>query len=274
VTLLSVEEGMATASWLGLEGHICVVTGAGGGIGRATALSFAAAGAKVALLDRDEATLARTAEMLRAAGRADAVAVTCDVSDPTSVAQAGETVERSLGRCNILVNNAGLLRPGALDGIAPEAWDALMAVNLNGYLHCAQVFGRQMRAGEGGAIVHIASIAGSHPQTASGSYSVSKAGVVMLSRQLAVEWGPNIRSNVVSPGLVETPMSQAFYAVEGVRERRSAATPAKRVGQPQDIADAVLFLASDRAAFVTGQELLVDGGFSQMLMSLVPRPGY
>jgi NAD(P)-dependent dehydrogenase (short-subunit alcohol dehydrogenase family) len=265
---------MATASWLGIEGRICVVTGAGGGIGRATALSLAAAGGKVALIDRDRETLDHTAAMLAEAGCADAVAVLCDVSDPESVARAGETVERSLGRCDILVNNAGLLRPGALDSITPAAWDALMAVNLNGYLLCAQAFGRQMRAGEGGAIVHIASIAGSHPQTLSGSYSVSKAGVVMLSRQLAVEWGPNVRSNVVSPGLVETPMSQAFYAVEGVRERRSAATPAKRIGRPQDIADAVLFLASARAAFVTGQELLVDGGFSQMLMSLVPRPGY
>ncbi len=261
-------------SWLGLEDRTCVVTGAGGGIGRATALAFAAAGARVVLLERDEATLATTAEQVAAASGQPAVALACDVSDHASVAAAAEKAEAAAGRCNVLVNNAGILRPGALASLTLADWNALMSVNLTGYFLCAQVFGRQMLAGSGGALVHIASIAASEPQGASGAYSVSKAGVAMLSRLIALEWGPAVRSSVVSPGLVETPMSQAFYAVEGVRERRSAATPAKRIGKPQDIADAVLFLASDRASFVTGQELLVDGGFSQMLMSLVPRPGY
>ncbi len=261
-------------SWLGLEGRTCVITGAGGGIGRATALAFAAAGARVVLLDRDEASLAETATRVAAEGGAQAVAVPCDVTDAASVEAAGDTAERAAGRCSILVNNAGILRPGTLASITLAEWNALMAVNLTGYFLCSQAFGRQMRAGAGGSIVHIASIAASEPQGASGAYSVSKAGVVMLSRLIALEWGPGVRSNVVSPGLVETPMSQAFYEVEGVRERRSTMTPAKRIGRPQDMADAVLFLASDRASFVTGQELLVDGGFSQMLMSLVPRPGY
>jgi NAD(P)-dependent dehydrogenase (short-subunit alcohol dehydrogenase family) len=261
-------------SWLGLEGRTCVVTGAGGGIGRATALAFAAAGTRVVLIDRDEANLATTAERVAAQSGHEAVAVACDVADGASVEAAGEKAERAAGRCDILVNNAGILRAGALASLTLADWNAIMSVNLTGYFLCAQAFGRQMLAASGGAIVHIASIAASEPQGASGAYSVSKAGVAMLSRLIALEWGPRVRSNVVSPGLVETPMSQAFYAVEGVRERRSAATPAKRIGKPQDIADAVLFLASDRASFVTGQELLVDGGFAQMLMSLVPRPGY
>ena len=109
----------------------------------------------------------------------------------------------------------------------------------------------------------------------SGAYSVSKAGVLMLSRQLAVEWGPRgVRSNVMSPGLVRTPMSESFYRAPGVAERRSAAIPVGRIGTPEDMAEVVLFLASDRAGFVNGQEIIVDSGFEHMLMSLVPRPGF
>ena len=263
-----------TTSWLGLEGRTCVITGAGGGIGRATALAFAAAGARVVLLDRDAANLATTAKEVAAQSGQDAVAIACDVSDQTSVEAAAEQAERAAGRCHILMNNAGILRPSALASLTLAEWNALMSVNLTGYFLCAQAFGRQMLAGAGGAIVHTASIAASEPQGTSGAYSVSKAGVAMLSRLIALEWGPRVRSNVVSPGLVETPMSQAFYQVEGVRERRAAMTTAKRIGKPQDIADAALFLASDRASYITGQELVIDGGFSQMLMSLVPRPGY
>ena len=126
-----------------------------------------------------------------------------------------------------------------------------------------------------GSLVHIASIAGSHAQGQSGAYSVSKAGVIMLSRQLANEWGPHgIRSNVVSPGLVVTPMSQSFYDAPGVTERRIAVVPARRIGMPQDMADAILYLASDRASYVNGDEIIVDGGFVNMLMNLVPRPGF
>jgi NAD(P)-dependent dehydrogenase (short-subunit alcohol dehydrogenase family) len=126
-----------------------------------------------------------------------------------------------------------------------------------------------------GSLVHVASIAGQHPQAFSGAYSVGKAGVAMLSRQLALEWGPSgIRSNVVSPGLVRTPMSEAFYNAPGVAERRAAIVPSRRVGAPADIAEVVVFLASDRAAYVTGQEIAVDGGFGQVLMSMVPRPGF
>src|SRR4030081_1893680 len=121
-----------------------------------------------------------------------------------------------------------------------------------------------------GSLVHIASIAGSNAQGHSGAYSVSKAGVIMLSRQLANEWGPHgIRSNVVSPGMVVTPMSQAFYDTPGVTERRSAVTPLKRIGMPQDIADAVLFLASDRSSYVNGDEITVDGGYVRTVMNLI-----
>src|SRR3954451_16227301 len=117
--------------------------------------------------------------------------------------------------------------------------------------------------------------AASHPQGFSGAYSATKAAVTMLSRQIAFEWGPKgVRSNVVSPGLVRTPMSERFYTAPGVAERRAAVVPLRRIATPVDMANVAVFLASDRASYVTGQEIVVDGGYSQTLMSHVPRPGY
>ena len=266
--------GQDSLDWLGLAGRVCVVTGGGGGIGRATAISFAKAGARVAAIDRDERGLEATLAELRKLGD-EHVVVSCDTTSEESVTAASQTVEKSLGPCAVLVNTAAILRPGALDNLSLAEWNAVLAVNLTGYFLCAQAFGKQMRKLGRGSLVHVASIAASNAQGQSGAYSVSKAGAVMLSRQLANEWGPHgIRSNVVSPGMVITPMSQAFYDTPGVTERRSAVVPMRRVGMPQDMADAILFLASDRAAYVNGDEIMVDGGYANMLMNLVPRPGF
>ena len=262
------------SDWLGLSGRVCVVTGGGGGIGRAVALSLARAGARVAAIDLDERDLDVTAAELRELGAGHFTA-RCDTSSAESVTAVSEAVEKALGPAGVLVNAAAVLRPGGLDKLTLAEWNAVLSINLTGYFLCAQSFGRQMRALGRGSLVHVASIAGSHAQGQSGAYSVSKAGVIMLSRQLASEWGPKgIRSNVVSPGMVITPMSQAFYDTPGVTERREAVVPSRRVGMPQDIADAILYLASDRASYVNGEEILVDGGYANMLMNLVPRPGY
>jgi NAD(P)-dependent dehydrogenase (short-subunit alcohol dehydrogenase family) len=266
--------GMDSSDWLGLSGRVCVVTGGGGGIGRATAVNLALAGAQVAAIDRDERGLAATEAELHKVGHAHLV-TRCDTTSAESVTAASETIEKSLGPCGVLVNTAAVLRPGGLDTLSLAEWNAVLAVNLTGYFLCAQTFGRQMRALERGSLVHVASIAGQHAQGQSGAYSVSKAGVVMLSRQFASEWGPlGIRSNVVSPGLVVTPMSQSFYDTPGVTERRTAVVPARRIGMPQDIADAILFLASDRSSYVNGDEITIDGGYVRTLMNLIPRPGF
>src|SRR6267142_5634659 len=251
--------GQDSSDWLGLSGRVCVVTGGGGGIGRAVATSLAQAGARVAAIDRDERGLEVTRTELREFG-AGHVVTPCDTSSVESVTAAAEAIEKSLGSCSVLVNTAAVLRPGGLDTLSLAEWNAVMSVNLTGYFLCAQIFGRQMRKLGRGSLVHIASVAGSNAQGFSGAYSVSKAGVLMLSRQLAVEWGPHgVRSNVLSPGLVRTPMSESFYQERRVAERRAAAIPVGRIGTPEDMAQVVLFLASDRAGFVNGQEIIVDG---------------
>lgn len=266
--------GGDTASWLGLAGQVCVVTGGGSGIGAATARALAAAGARVAVIDRDAASAERVASELNAAG-GRAVGVPCDIADPAAVAAAAEQVRRLLGPVSGLVNNAGLLRAGALDEVSLADWNAVLAVNLSGYLLCAQAFGRDMLAQGRGSIVHVASISGLHPQTRSGAYSASKAGVLLLSKQLAAEWGPRgVRSNAICPGMIRTALSARFYEVPGFEAARAAVTASRRVGEPADIAEPALFLLSERAAYVNGAELVVDGGLDCMLMDMVPRPGF
>jgi NAD(P)-dependent dehydrogenase (short-subunit alcohol dehydrogenase family) len=261
---------MPTQDWLALHGRKVAITGAAGGIGRAVAGMAVEAEASVVLLDRDGTGCEAVAAELRATG-ARATAIACDTADPDSVAAAAAQA----GVCDVLVNNAGLLRPGPVDAVSLAEWNAVLAVNLTGYMLCAQAFGRAMRSQGRGSIVHVASIAGSNPQPRSGAYSAAKAGVVLLSQQLAVEWGPDgVRSNSVSPGLVRTPMSESFYQAPGVAEKRAGMVPMRRVAAPADIANAVIFLASDRASYVNGIDVLVDGGLQCMLMELVPRPGF
>jgi glucose 1-dehydrogenase len=126
-----------------------------------------------------------------------------------------------------------------------------------------------------GSIIHIASISALHPQTRSGAYSASKAGILLLSKQLAAEWGPRgVRSNAICPGMIRTPLSAKFYEEPGFEAKRSAVTASRRIGEPVDIANPVVFLASDRSDYINGTEIIVDGGLDCMLMDMVPRPGF
>ena len=263
--------------WLGLEGRVCAVTGAASGIGASVARQLAAAGALVALLDRDLAGADKLAAELAAEFAEKGVrtlAVGCDIASEAQTLAAAAKVQAELGYCAALINNAGLLRPGALDSVSLADWNTVLGVNLTGYLLCARAFQPQLVRTRG-ALVHVASISANFPQTGSGAYSAGKAGVLLLSRQMAAEWGPlGIRSNAICPGMIRTALSAKFYEEPGFEEKRAQVTASRRIGEPQDIADVALFLASPRSAYMNGAELAVDGGMSSMLMDMVPRPGF
>ena len=258
------------SEWLGLAGRTAVITGAGGGIGKAITLELAANGVHCNVLDRASELVETTVSEIKAAG-GNATGYVCDVTDEAAI----NAVAVSIKRCDILINAAGLVRPGALADLTTVEWGDLLKVNLTGYFLMAREFTPHLVASGSGSMVHIASISSTNPQGSSGAYSVSKAGVVVMSKQLAFELGPKgVRSNTVSPGLVRTPMTEAYYQVGDVAQRRDAAVPVGRVAKPDDIADIVTFLTSARARYITGADIVADGGFSQTLMSSVPRPGF
>lgn len=262
-----------TDGWLCLAGQVCVVTGAGSGIGAGIARELAANGAWVAVLDRDaSAAAAVTADIERAGGHA--ISLVADVTCEEAMAMASAQVLRQLGACQVLVNNAALVGyAGPLMNADMAQWDRMLAVNLTGALICTRAFAGQMiTAGRGGSIVNVASICGHMPLPDSGAYSVSKAGLMMMSRMLALELaGHRIRCNSVSPGLVRTPATEIAYVNPEVAEGRKRMVPAGRVAEPEDLAGVVAFLASDRAGYINGQDILVDGGISQTLMGSVPK---
>jgi NAD(P)-dependent dehydrogenase (short-subunit alcohol dehydrogenase family) len=264
----------AADHWLELAGKVCVVTGAGSGIGASIALQLASQGASVALLDKDTQSLGNVASQLRSEG-ADVLPVECDIGESDSVSNAAQKVLSHWQRCDVLINNAGLLKPGTLSGVSLIDWQYVLNVNLTGYLLCARAFVPVMQLAGQGSMVHIASISGLFPQSGSGAYSASKAAVLQMSRQMAVEWGPSgIRSNAICPGMIRTALSAKFYEEPGFEARRAAVTASRRIGEPHDIAQVALFLASNRSSYMNGAELVVDGGMQCMLMDMVPRPGY
>ena len=256
-----------------LEDKVVVVTGAGQGLGEATARVAGELGARVAVLDIDDGLARRTAESLSAAG-IEAVPIACDVADDSAVGQAAQTVEQQLGGCDGLVNNAGVIAWTPLEDLSVDEWDHVMKVNVRGAFLCTKHFGRSMIAQQGGSVVNVASVAGTVPEPGAGAYAPSKAALVMLARQTATEWGRHgIRANAVSPGIMRTPMAEAFNSDPDAYRRRLEMIAVHRIGDPEEVARVIAFLLSDAGSYLSAQNLEVDGGLMQMMIGILPRPG-
>ena len=256
-----------------LDGHVVVVTGGGGGLGAVTADVLAELGAGVAVVDVDEAAAMATAATLEARGVA-AQGLACDVSSEGDVQRCVASVVDEFGRIDGLVNNAGVIGWSRMEDLPVKEWDRLTAVNLRGTFLCTKLVGRVMLEQGSGSIVNIGSVAGGAPQPNSGAYSPTKAAVIMLARQVAVEWGPaGIRSNAVSPGIMETPMAARFSSEPDMLERRRAMVASRRIANPREVAAVIAWLLGGASTYVNGQNIEVDGGMMQMLLGLLPRPG-
>jgi NAD(P)-dependent dehydrogenase (short-subunit alcohol dehydrogenase family) len=239
-----------------LDGQVAVITGGASGIGRATAIRFAAEGASVAVVDRDgDAASAVAAEV---GGRALVV----DVRDGDALGVALRSVADSAGRLDILFNNAGSgdLRP--LHTVDDKLWHRLIDVNLTGTFNGMRAAVPLMLEGGGGVVVNNASVSGLTPTRNEAAYSAAKAGVIALTKSGALEYGPSVRVNCVAPGHVRTPLTAVWEQFPDVFDPVAAVIPLGRIGHADEIAEVVLFLASRRSSYITGQTLVVDGGIS------------
>jgi len=243
------------------NGRVVVITGAAGGLGGTMVREFLLNGADVVLVDLRQDRLRQLTESLDVPDE-QTMAWAGDLTDEKVVTELAAATNERFGHCDVLVNNAGTLgAPGPLAELSSSVWNQTLAVNLTAAMLCTRELGKMMISQHRGAIVNIASV-GAHSPNTSPAYGVSKAGLMALTRHTAVEWGPlGIRANSVSPGFVMTEMSAAHYADPDLLALRTQLTPLRRIGAAEDIAGAVLYLAGEGAAFVNGQELVVDGGF-------------
>jgi 3-oxoacyl-[acyl-carrier protein] reductase len=241
-----------------LEGKSALVTGAARGIGRAICVKLAAAGADIAGLDIDTSVLGETAALCEAAG-AKFVALQADVADFDQVkAAVGETVS-SLGSLDILVNNAGITRDNLMMRMSDEDWDLVLRINLKGTFNGIKAASRPMGKQRSGRIVNIASVVGIIGNAGQANYSASKAGVIGLTKTAARELAKRgIGVNAVAPGFIQTAMTEKL--TQEARDALATQIPFGRLGQPEDVADAVLFLSGPDAGYITGQVICVDGG--------------
>lgn len=238
-----------------LSGRVALVTGSTRGIGRAIADRLGAAGARVAVTGRDAERAREVAAALSPGARGYA----CDVSDTAAVAGLVERVEEELGAVDILVNNAGLTRDNVLFRIKDEDWDAVLDANLRGAFAAIRAASRGMMKRRWGRIINIASVVGLVGNKGQANYAASKAGLIGLTKSVAKELASrNILANVIAPGFIETDMTAAM--TDEAKQTLSAQIPLARLGTAEDIAGVAAFLASDLAAYITGQVFVVDGG--------------
>lgn len=249
-----------------------VVTGAGHGLGAAISRSAAAAGWVVGVLDREAGAATQVARQIGGS----AVPLVADTTSEAQVEAALDAFAAATGADapRGLVANAGIVRFGPLIDLDLDDWRAVVDVNLTGTFVTSRAVARRMAAaGTGGSMVTVTSMNGVAPGPNAGAYGPTKAAVALLTKQMALEWAPHqIRCNAVAPGLIDAGMSEPIYADDDIRARRSQRVPLGRLGTADDVAGAVLFLLSDAAAYITGTELLVDGGVTSSVISTLPRP--
>ncbi|GAV15657.1 2,3-dihydro-2,3-dihydroxybenzoate dehydrogenase [Paenibacillus sp. NAIST15-1] len=252
----------------GIEGKVAVVTGAAQGIGEAVARALAVQGAIVAVVDRNEAGCTSLAAELNAGGY-HAAAYPVDVSDSAAVNRTVERIEEELGSIGVLVNVAGILRLGPIETLSDEDWQSTFSVNVNGVFYMSRAVVTRMAKRRSGAIVTVGSNASGVPRTQMSAYAASKAATTMFTKCLGLEYARHhIRCNIVSPGSTDTEMQRSLWNGQNGAEAMIAGSPESfrlgiplgRIAQPSDIADAVLFLASEQARHITMHDMCIDGG--------------
>ncbi len=248
-----------------LENKISLVTGAGSGLGRAIAEEFAREGAHVFVTDRDEALTQETVAAIEGEG-GSATALRADVSSPDDIQAMLEAVAKVSGKLHVLVNNAGITQRADFRHLDDAQWREILDVNLLGLVRCSRDALDLLRAGEGASIINLSSIMERRHIRQLSAYSTTKAAVAGLSRSMAVEYAPyNIRVNYLCPGYVETALTERVLRNPAVRKALLMQTPLGRFAEPEEVAKAALFLASDESAYITGSGLTVDGGMSVAL---------
>lgn len=260
--MTSVEIGAPAECKCTLTDKVALVTGASRGIGREVAIALAKAGAHVALISRTAADLEAVANSIRRETRSAATTFLADVSNPEQIATAVNDAIRHFGRLDVAVVNAGIYNGMAFLEATNEQWREVIETNIVGSLLTLREVGRQMCRQGSGSVIAIGSICGRVGGAGSAVYSLSKAAVMQLTKALAVEWARNgVRLNSICPGWISTDLNAA-YSSEKVMQAAMREIPLRRLGEPADVAPAVVFLASDASSYVTGQEFFIDGGQS------------
>jgi NAD(P)-dependent dehydrogenase (short-subunit alcohol dehydrogenase family) len=250
-----------SATWFDLTGKVAVVTGGSKGLGRTFAGALARAGANVAITSRTQTDLDQVAEELREHGR-QVLSVRSDVTDEQSIRALVQQVMERFGQIDILVNNAGVEGTGAVTEMTAEYWDHVLHVNLRGPMLWCKHVGAHMIRRRRGKVINVASVLASRVARYVGAYAASKAGLVQLTRTLALEWiRHNVQVNALCPGYFLTPMNEEFFATEAGRNLITK-LPIGRLGEAHELEGAVVFLASDATSYITGTTLYVDGGHS------------